>query len=281
MSDKLLTMFFDDEFVPHAYLDALYSGGIASTSSTITKGTSSYLSSKDIELLRQRSSVLLNHLDYYTKELTTDLEAKIQKLYNSNSVISYSYDHSNKSEDKLKPTTRLEYYANSLSISMSSLRESIQLISDRMEQSGDSKDSISTKLIKLNQSKDNLHRVLDTLNIIKSIIEINSASDNGSTSHRDSVSSAPTNSKSSAHKTTENISISLKSFQESLDVLQATILEQFQTAAGGNVSKELLAKVQEFIDLAPVFKNLSGFGSSYGTFVKSIEGALKTYDESK
>ncbi|KAH3681099.1 hypothetical protein WICPIJ_007931 [Wickerhamomyces pijperi] len=274
MSEKLLTMFFDDEFVPHAYLDALYSGSVSKSKPQPTGNTSAssnqYLSSKDIKELRQRSSVLLSHLDYYTKELTTDLEGKIQKLYNSNSIISYSYDHSNKSNDKLKPTTRLEYYVNSLSISLSSLRDSIQSISEKIEQSGDSKDSISTKLINLNQSKDNLLKVLDTLNVIKSIIEINQ--DMNETKKRSSVSSAPTTTTSSSKN--ENLTISLKSFQDSLQLLQATVLEQFDLAKNGNVSKELLTKVKELIELAPVFKNLGGFGTAYASFVKNMENAV-------
>ena len=70
MSDELLSMFFDDEFVPHAYLDAVYAQSAASS------GGNNLTNLKYIQQLQERSAILLTHMDYYTNELTNELESQ-------------------------------------------------------------------------------------------------------------------------------------------------------------------------------------------------------------
>lgn len=279
MSDELLSMFFDDEFVPHAYLDAFFSNDLNSTN---LKNFS------NIQSLQHRSSLLLSNLDFLTNELTNDLESKIDKLYNSNSIISYSYNNNNNetSTSKLKPTSRLEYYIDSLLISIQSLNEIIESIQHKINtmksNSTTTSETVQT-LINLSISKTNLFKVLKFLELIKSIVDI---------SHDDTTSSIPTTNKfapTTSSKTTSSntpeIIISPTEFQNSLNILKDTIQEQFllKTAKEleNQIDLEFLSKVNNFINLLPIFKNLntsgSGFFNIYNDFVKKISKSKQDY----
>ncbi|KAH3680416.1 hypothetical protein WICMUC_000347 [Wickerhamomyces mucosus] len=274
MSDQLLSMFFDEEFVPHAYLDALYSN----SSQPHLKTPNKQISMSDIKLIRQRSSILLKHLDYYTKELTNDLESKIQTLYNSNSIISYSYNDfslsglkSEGTDSKLKPTTRLEYYVNSLSISISTLQDTIEDINFKISENVSEKSHDSTtKLLKLTNARNNLSRVAQCLETIRSIIDINPSTD---TKPSSSIILAPTGSKVQQKDTI----ISASNFAICLDILGDTIIQQISKDSK-NIDKGLVEKVKQLIELQPIFKNLSSFNNLYNNFVKRVETELKNYN---
>lgn len=279
MSDELLSMFFDDEFVPHAYLDAFFSNDMNSTN---------LKNSSNIQSLQHRSSLLLSNLDFLTNELTNDLESKIDKLYNSNSIISYSYNNNNNetSTSKLKPTSRLEYYIDSLLISIQSLNEIIESIQHKINTiKSNSKTTSRTvqTLINLSISKTNLFKVLKFLELIKSIVDI---------SHDDTTSSipttnkfAPTTSSKTAYSNTPEIIITPTEFQNSLNILKDTIQEQFLLKSAkeleNQIDLEFLSKVNNFINLLPIFKNLntsgSGFFNIYNDFVKKISKSKQDY----
>lgn len=280
MSDELLSMFFDDEFVPHAYLDAFFSNDLNSTN---------LKNSSNIQSLQHRSSLLLSNLDFLTNELTNDLESKIDKLYNSNSIISYSYNNTNNNEtstSKLKPTSRLEYYIDSLLISIQSLNEIIESIQHKINtiksNSTTTSETVQT-LINLSISKTNLFKVLKFLELIKSIVDI---------SHDDTTSSipttnkfAPTTSSKTAYSNTPEIIITPTEFQNSLNILKDTIQEQFLLKSAkeleNQIDLEFLSKVNNFINLLPIFKNLntsgSGFFNIYNDFVKKISKSKQDY----
>lgn len=284
MSDELLSMFFDDEFVPHAYLDAFFSKDLKSND---LKNLS------NIQLLQQRSSLLLSNLDFLTNELTSDLESKIDKLYNSNSIISYSYqnnDFANSADNsKLKPTSRLEYYIDSLLISIQSLNETIESIQSKIhnlktqsssESSSSSSSSPSSttvdKLISLSIAKTNLFKILKFLELIKSIVDI---------SHNEESQKIPTTTKlaptSKTNTTTPEVIITPVEFQQSLITLGDTIREQFdikrEKESKTDIDVEFLKKVHNFLELLPIFKNLGVFYTSYNEFVKKVSKARQEY----
>lgn len=281
MSDELLSMFFDDEFVPHAYLDAVYAQSAASS------GGNNLTNLKYIQQLQERSAILLTHMDYYTNELTNELESQISKLYNCNSIVSYSYDASAKGSigpsNNLKPTTRLEYYIDSLSISIHSLNDTIAAIGTKLKENKD-QDSEGpfkgiNKLLLLTKAKQNLLEVQNALETIKSVVSI-AYDESKSNTKKSRV--APTGSKSNDELT---IQITPSELQESLNVLSETIVEQLKnrlkTEDEFQVDKELLQKVDDFCDLLPVFKSLGEFNTVYSVFAKTIKSKKDEYLETK
>lgn len=155
-----LSMFFDNNFVPHAFLDALFSSSLPTTANTKNR-TSSYqgaamgatskefASSRALKNMQGKCSALLSHLDYYTNELTKNFESKIEALDESSSVISYSVNNSTLSsttKDGMVGITRLEYNIESLSSSVNSLMRDLEEVDlkikeiNRKEQSGVSAD---------------------------------------------------------------------------------------------------------------------------------------------
>lgn len=280
MSDELLSMFFDDEFVPHAYLDAFFN--IDSQNNNLKKIS-------NIQQLQQRSSNLLSNLDFLTNELTNDLEDKIKKLYNSNSIISYSYNQNDESTtSKLKPTSRLEYYIDSLLISIQSLNELIDLITTKittLQSQNIESNSTVQKLINLSISKTNLLKILKFLELIKSIIDINSNEQSATNVSQLAPTSASKSSGPISTSTTKEIIITPKEFQNALDILRDTILEQFdkkiKTENNTTIDFEFLKKINNFITLLPIFKNLNKFYSIYSEFVKKVNFGKQDYLNSK
>lgn len=279
MSDELLSMFFDDEFVPHAYLDAFFSNDLSSAN---------LKNSSNIQSLQHRSSLLLSNLDFLTNELTNDLESKIDKLYNSNSIISYSYNNNanETSTSKLKPTSRLEYYIDSLLISIQSLNEiieSIQLKINTIKSNSTTTSETVQILINLSVSKTNLFKVLKFLELIKSLVDI--SHDDTTTTIPTTNKFAPTTSSKSTSSNTPEIIITPTEFQNSLNILKDTIQEQFLLKSAkeleNQIDLEFLSKVNNFINLLPIFKNLNssgtGFFNIYNDFVKKISKSKQDY----
>jgi len=276
MSDELLSMFFDDEFVPHAYLDAFLSNNIKTRSSSTTSNTTTNLKNlSTIQSLQHNSSLLLSNLDFLTNELTNDLESKIHKLHNLNSIISYSYQNSDETS-KLKPTSRLEYYIDSLLISIESLNETIESITSKINLLQSQPDSTMKNMINLSFAKTNLIKVLKFLELIKSIVEI-SHDENGISNGN----LAPTTSNKNFIQKQQDIVISPLEFQTSLSILRDTIIEQFNNKLSNETKTEIdfeyLKKINNFINILPIFKNLNVFYNNYNDFVKKITKAKQNY----
>lgn len=267
MAEELLNMFFDDEFVPHAYLDALFSAIPGATSD----GSQSLTNPKNIELMQQRSATLLSHLDFYTSELTNNLETQLTKLRASNSVVSYSYESSN--EKKLKPTTRLEYYIDSLSISVQSLNDTVANVTSKVS-SLETDSQTTQNLLELTKAKQNLIHVQQALETIKSIVEI--VQDTPKTTSKSSR-TAPTNAKNA----TSSLIIQPSQLSAALKVLQDTIKEQVsqrkRSENDTEVDQELMTKIDDLSALMPIFKNLGEFQNVYADFVKNIQGEKEGY----
>lgn len=245
------------------------------------------MSSKEIGELQQRTSLLLSNLDFYTNELTSELESKIKSLENVNSIISYSYDQQNQSlnnvSSKLKPTTRLEYYIDSLSISINSLNDEVLSINKEISEqtaTPSTTESPTDKLLKLTKSKDNLKQVLNSLETVKSIIDIAVSEPTIPTR------AAPTS--TSKKSRVEVPTIKPNDFQSALNVLKETIIEQFNSKLTGKDSEsskiidyDFLKKVDSLIELLPIFKNLGPFHNNYDQFVNFLEIEKKNYLNSK
>lgn len=268
MSDELLSMFFDDDFVPHAYLDAVYA-------QVTPRGVNPWKDPKYIQQLQHRSSVLLSHLDHYTNGLTNELESQISKLHTANSIVSYSYEPTEQS--KLKPTTRLEYYIDSLSISTNSLDDSIKSIEAKIH--GLKFEAPETeKLLLLTHAKTNLLKVQKSLETVKSIVEITYDS-NQPTVSKTRV--APTNTRSSM----ADICITPTELSSAVDILSETIIDQLnerqKTETEYEIDRGLLTRIEDFCALLPVFKNLGEFYTIYSEFAKKVQSEKESYLKTK
>nr|4U6U_A Chain A, Cog7 [Kluyveromyces lactis]4U6U_C Chain C, Cog7 [Kluyveromyces lactis] len=72
-NDPLLDMFFDDDFVPQAFVDILLSS----------------FQTSQLEELKTNCSSLLSKMDYYSGHITKELESTIQVLQKPAELIIY------------------------------------------------------------------------------------------------------------------------------------------------------------------------------------------------
>jgi hypothetical protein len=286
----LLPIFHDDDFVPHAYLDAIFQqlskddGGIDLTSL------------KDLGSLQSTTLSLLNQLDFLTKEITTELEVNVKALENTNSVISYSYQGNGEGSktdsvgSKLKPTSKLEYYIDSLSIGIDSLNQEVTAISSQIGESSSIGDtavpSKIKRLLSLSKSKENLQHVLKSLNTIKSIIDIAQTLDDSSSSDNNSnktsnTRTAPTSTKNNSKQDELIKVIKPNEFQLAINVLKETIIDQFNTKlhneSDGVIDHEFLKKIADLIKISEVFKNFGRFYTIYNSFSSFLNTEMKNY----
>lgn len=248
-NDEILEMFFDEEFVPQAYLDIL-------------------LSSKEFRLkeLQSVSSSLLSRLDYYTTHLTKELEFTIQKLQKPAEILTYT----NRSSDStISGTTKLEYYLETLGCSVKALEKDVDKITQQLDQLNvkykDSNDTVQ-KIRGLETVKDRLLKVLHYFENLKRIIDISI--------------------ESKGKATQDNLqNISLSDFSLSLRTLQDTIVSSLksssETEKPDERNSELLKKIDLFSKLKPVFKGLTKFYPVYSEFVHEIKKETESYLEKK
>lgn len=152
-NDDLLKMFFDEDFVPQAYVDILLSS----------------FQTSQLDTLKSSCSTLLSRMDYYTGNLTRELETTIQKLQKPAELILYS------SNEGQQGTTKLEYYLDTLSNSVSSLELDVHRIKTELEEMNkqyESSNAITNTLAKLTVAKTHLLSVKKYFDSLKSIAVI-------------------------------------------------------------------------------------------------------------
>ncbi|ODV60586.1 Golgi transport complex subunit COG7 ASCRUDRAFT_36058, partial [Ascoidea rubescens DSM 1968] len=167
-NEEPISMFFDENFVPHAYLDAFFNNIIirSNNSISITNNNSSLTNNINLKNLMKNSNELLSYLDYYSFELSNELSNKVVTLNNSVEVISNEHHNNN--------IIRLEYYLDNLSNSVVNLHNDINTINSKIDELNLTTDqyhlhnhpSSINKLIQLQKIKENL---LVLLNIFQTI----------------------------------------------------------------------------------------------------------------
>lgn len=96
------TPFFEEDFVPTSFLDAVFS--------------------ESSDHLQATCSQLLAHLDFYAQELSTDLTSALDRLHHTTTgVVAYTPE-----ADLLRGTTRLEYYVDLLANSVHVMQLEVQ-----------------------------------------------------------------------------------------------------------------------------------------------------------
>lgn len=240
--EQSLTMFFDNEFNPSTYVDALFQSIITKSNpelnlnhSNPTPATS--YNKKTLNLLSNNLSDITTHLDYYTNELSTELSTQINTLkQTSSSILSNLTNNDN--------ITRLQYYITSLNHSIVSLNSEIESVKSKNSTNEINNKSIKN-LIDLKLVRSNLLKVLTNIEKLNLII----------------------NSK-------DGSSINLQEFQESIDLLYETLKQSFTKELSNDEKQDLVDNCNDLIDLLPLFKNLNNFYPVYKKFTSALSEDL-------
>ncbi|CDO91917.1 unnamed protein product [Kluyveromyces dobzhanskii CBS 2104] len=152
-SEPLLNMFFDEDFVPQAYVDILLSS----------------FQTDQLDELKTNCSGLLSKLDYYNGNISKELESTIQRLQKPAELIVYS------ASEEQQGTTKLEYYLDTLANSVNLLEIDVKDIDKQLLELNsryDDSSGITETLSKLTAAKKHLETVKRSFDLLKTIMEI-------------------------------------------------------------------------------------------------------------
>lgn len=258
--DEILQMFFDEGFVPSAFVDILLSNA----------------ASKDMPQVQAASSSLLSRLDFYTKNLTKELEMTIQRLEKLSETLPGTWTVKTDTADRESTSlsavgsSKLEYYLDTLSSAVRVLEADMAKIDFQLSELDSkyaSSGSTVEKLQSLEKIKGRLYQVLTFFEQIRSIIKI----------------SAPPYTQKSSNMV--NTLTTVDDFRNSLNALQSSISQSLAESAEkeGVLEKnyELLEKIDLFVQLKPLFKGLEKFYPIYTQFLGSIQKKTQDYLQTK
>lgn len=261
--DEILGMFFDEGFVPQAFVDILLSNA----------------ANKDISQVQAASSSLLSRFDFYTRNLTKELEMTIQKLERLSETLpgtwSVKMDAADNDLSSVSAvgSSKLEYYLDTLSSAVRVLEGDMAKINrqlDGLDNKYKTSNNIVNQLKNLEKIKMRLHKVLNLFTQIKSVLTI-------------SVTESDT-SKVNA-KNDDGTSITVGEFKDSLQVLEETICQSLTEVTDRETVMEkdenLLKNIHLFIELKPLFGGLHKFYPVYSQFVENIKKKTNEYLSTK
>ncbi|SCU87428.1 LAMI_0D06062g1_1 [Lachancea mirantina] len=243
-SDVFLDMFFDEEFVPQAYLDILLSP-----------------ESGDLNDLQIISSSLISKFDFNMGHLTKELNSTLQTLQKSTERLSMS---SETYEDIT--TTKLDFYLDTLGNSVKALERDIRGIDTHFE-------NLDLQHSEAAQTQNDLRdlekiklRLLEALRWFEQIRSIASIALEGIDRQEDFQ------------------NIPLASFKEALAILERTVIENLEKVAKARqeesvqvTEEELLQKIADLKELKSAFLGLPKFLAAYGEFIDRIGCTVDTF----
>lgn len=258
---KVLSQFFDPDFTPTDYINALISSTVNQTvaKSSITNKTTQLATPASLKLALDRVNALSSHFNAYSTELQRRFDMNYDKLLaSSTQIISYN------TTDEADPVTRLQYHLTNFNTSLYSLVEDMEQTSEKLAQlkvdeGADTDKSPVQELQRLIAVKRNVKLVQDTFTLLKSL-----------------VASTETNTDTHMREVTA------VEFKEAINVLTDLMREQFDTECNSNVksvNEKLLKIVDNMINLQPMFKQLVHFQSPYATFVDFLKVQRARYME--
>lgn len=266
MSDKtindeseILEMFFDEGFVPHAFVDILLSNA----------------ADKDISQVQAVSSSLLSRLDFYTKNLTKELETIIQKLEKLSETLPGTWTVKMDGADNestsvsAEGSTKLEYYLDTLSSAVRVLEVDMAKIDGQLNELDNkykSSSNVVDQLKNLEKIKRRLSEVLNLLNQVKSVLTISSVDDDKNSANADGGNGTP---------------VTIENFKKSLQALEATVNQSLVESAKreGVMEKDedLLKRIKLFIALKPLLQGIDKFYPAYSQFADAIRKRTNEY----
>ncbi|ODQ79120.1 hypothetical protein BABINDRAFT_19533, partial [Babjeviella inositovora NRRL Y-12698] len=164
---EALLMFFEEDFVPHAYLDALFQA-------SLDESPGAAATPAGLKMLQAKSTALIAHLEFYSNELNRDLETQISGLTTSaSSVISY-----NTQANDLVGTTRLEYYLETMANAVYTLGDNMAEVARTIAALGDASHSaadtdVLRQITQLQTAKANMLCVQNVFAVLRSIVAEN------------------------------------------------------------------------------------------------------------
>mmetsp|Transcript_3200 Transcript_3200/g.3584 ORF Transcript_3200/g.3584 Transcript_3200/m.3584 type:complete len:246 (-) Transcript_3200:3795-4532(-) len=239
LNDESLSMFFDSDFNPSNYVDALFQ------SISNNKLQSQVYSKNNLQSLSNKCSNLVTHLDYHTSELSNDLINQIETLQNSSKVITQGLNN-DEIVNTLNDMTRLQYFINTLNNSILLLQTDIKQANEELNGNLESQPESIDNLIKLKSIKNKLYQVLVIFERLNSI-NINNPD-----------------------------STTVESFQSSLNTLYDSIRNQLNNEKN-EINQLLVTNINELINLLPLFQNLTNFYPIYKTFTNKLNTELENY----
>ncbi|QPG74188.1 hypothetical protein FOA43_001512 [Brettanomyces nanus] len=302
--NDVLSMFFDDDFLPHDYLDALFSSSLTLSKPTLRNKSIEFANARSLHVLQSRCSSLLTHFDYYTNELTRQFETKMSDLKNSSSIISYRSEtrsakdeisgQTHDNDDSLVGITRLEYYVSNLSSALNStvrdLAETNGKVLKFAEDNRFKKAEASVQdLQRMMKVKSRINQVIEVFDTIRSLVASSISEEAGDSSLLELAPTTVANESSVNSKADENaadLHFDADSFGSAISLLKELILGQIsserkkvQSDPEENKSpkKDFVSIIDGMIDLEPFFKSMNRFYSQYVQFVQFLRTEKERY----
>lgn len=241
--EKSLAMFFDQDFDPINYVNVLFQ----SLTNSGPQHPNQMYSTRNLNEITNKSSNLITRFDYYTNELSKELNEKIEILNKSNNFM-LSIEDNGKIKENDYNTSRLQYYINVLNNSIISLQTEVLEISNNTNQNSKNNARSLEKLTQFKLVKENLMKVLKALEIVKNIL-----------------------------KDQDIGLIKVSDFQNALDLLDDTISKQIDNT--NNDTGKVSEHIEELIALLPMFKGFTNFFPIYNNFTNkltSYKSAIQT-----
>ncbi|VEU23155.1 DEKNAAC104142 [Brettanomyces naardenensis] len=304
--NDVLSMFFDEDFVPHDFLDALFSSSLNRSNQKSLE----FANARSLQTLQGRCSSLLTHLDYYTNELTRQFEGKMQDLENSSSIISYKKDVGALSSEEDVPNrsavadsslvkgstnvatvdsgddlygiTRLQYYIDNLSSALTSTARDLAESNQELSKLNKNRNEGSVEdLIQLTKIKQRIGQVIEVFDTVRSLVASGNLSADKS---ENGIILAPTGQHDDLDENASDLHLDVESFASAISLLKELILEQvsterrnFQQGVSKDPKKDFVAIMQGMIDLEGFFRSMNGFYPEYKRFVQFLEKEKTRY----
>lgn len=239
-NDKMLEMFFDEDFVPQAYVDIILS---------------SFDLSK-LEELKFSCSSLLSRMDFYTNHLTNELESTIHKLQKPAELVLYASDESQQG------MTKLEYYLDTLADSVKSLESDVKNLNDKLAEfdlKHESSNTTTETIRDLTLAKSRLMSVKKSLELLKSVADI-AIKDEPEKLQKIDV---------------NDFKVALNALQETTIVSLHNLLPA--SGSGPEPNNELIKRIDALVELKNCLKGLDRFYTPYLDFVQAIQKEKNAY----
>lgn len=262
--DDILSMFFDEEFVPHAFVGILLSNA----------------PNEDQIQTQSVSSQLLTRLDFYTKNLTKELENTIWNLDKLSQTLPRTWASSGYHEEVDRDgsplysteslrSSKLEYYLDTLESAVRALETGMHNVTEKLseiDQENNDNTSVRQQLQGLMLIKGRIEKVVYYLEQIKTVTNISKTRENENT-------------------TNAGTDLSINDFRKSLKALEDTIDESLSLAIDNETKDEtnmdLIRRIDSLSELKSLFKGLDKFSAEYATFSEGIKSKAQSYLSTK
>ena len=269
---EVLSQFFDHDYDPIDYINALVSASINSTENATTNNNNNLTirrneinSDISLKLFSEKCMILSSHFNEYINELSKRFDQNYEKLINSSNQI-ISYNESDKSDESDNIETRLQYHLKTLNSSMFLLLEDLKITRDKLNMINDKgSNSNLIELRELMENKSDIEKILKSYDLLKSIVESNIDNEN--------------------EDVTNINEIKLEDFKKSINGLKNLIKDQIDNEiqivknndddndddTNIEINEKLLKIIDNLIDLQPLFKSIIYFQTVYSSFVDFLK----------